>query len=87
MAEEGTLARLMLAPDAPLGHIPRADVEEAFRKAVACGAKIPLRALEGTPPAEGETVRVYLAGEFWGMAERREDVLAWRALIAPEAAP
>ena len=34
--------------------------------------------------AEGEPVRIYLAGEFWGIAVRREEELVWKAQIAPE---
>ena len=37
--------------------------------------------------AEGEPVRIYLRGAFWGIAARREKELAWKAQIAPEDGP
>ncbi len=84
LAGEGKLAERMLPPDAPIQHIPRADVPGKYRKQVMNGAKIPLNGWESRIPADGETVRVYLENEFWGMARREGNMLAWRAQIAPE---
>ncbi|MCR5296175.1 MAG: tRNA pseudouridine(55) synthase TruB [Clostridiales bacterium] len=82
LAAEGRLAEKLIPPDAPIQHIPRADVPEKYRKQVVNGAKIPL---EGENlPEEGQTVRVYLDNEFWGMAVRQGNLLIWRAQIAPE---
>ena len=35
-------------------------------------------------PDEGDATRIYLRGAFWGIAERKEDRLVWRAQIPPE---
>ncbi len=83
--EAGTLARHLLPLDMPLAHLPRADVPEALRKQVANGAKLPLQAIaDARALPEGGVTRVYLAGQFWGMAARENDALVWRAQIAPE---
>ena len=83
LAERGELGSRLLPPDWPLGHLPRIDVPARLRKPVVNGAKLPLlpaaEALE-----EGEPVRIYLDGRFWGIAARREEQLVWKALIAPE---
>ena len=84
LAQQGKLAEKMLPPDAPIHLIPRADVPGKYRKQVMNGAKIPLNGWESRIPADGETVRVYLENEFWGMARREGNMLAWRAQIAPE---
>ena len=86
LAERGELAGRLLPPDYPLGHLPRTDVPERYAKAVVNGAKLPLT--PGTENlAEGEPVRIYLRGAFWGIAARRENELAWKAQIAPEDGP
>ena len=83
LAAEGKLEGKMIAPDAPLGHIARADVPEKYRKMVVNGAKIPVGTFcEDVSP--DQIVRVYLGGQFWGIAQRQEDMLAWKAQIAPE---
>ncbi len=84
LAAEGKLAERLIPPDAPLGHIIRADVPERYRKMVVNGAKIPLAGWVGDDLPEGSIVRIYLADEFWGIAQRQEDLLAWKAQIAPE---
>lgn len=82
---EGRLAECLLPLDMPLQHLPRADVGETLRKQVENGVKLPMRAARGGAKlAEGQAVRVYLSGAFWGMAVREGDKLSWRALIAPE---
>ena len=81
-AQAGTLARNLIALDAPLEHIPRVDVPTKYRKQVENGAKIPLKQSE---IPENTPVRVYMKDAFWGMAVREEDMLVWRAQIAPEA--
>lgn len=83
-AQEGTLARHLLALDMPLQHLPRVDARLRLRKQVENGAKLPLKWVDGAALAEGQATRVYLNNEFWGMAAREGDVLTWRALIAPE---
>jgi len=83
-AEAGTLAGKLLPPDYPLQHIMRADVPEAYARRVINGAKIPLGAWCTEKTEEGQAIRIYLKGVFWGIAERRGQELAWKAQIAPE---
>ena len=35
--------------------------------------------------AAGGVVRIYLNNEFWGMAERQEDMLVWKCQLPPHA--
>ena len=84
LAARGELTGRMMAPDAPIGHIPRIDIKPRYRKPVEAGAKLPLDTIEDEVPADGTIVRVYLENEFWGMAERQGNLIAWRAVIAPE---
>ena len=84
LAAEGTLGQRLLPPDFPLAHLPRTDVPEELGKLVVNGAKIPFSDRFRPETEEGRPTRVYLAGEFWGIAARRGDELVWRAQIAPE---
>ena len=79
LAAEGKLAERMLPPDYPLRHLPRVDIPAKYAKQVAAGAKIPAENLSGNGP-----FRVYLEGKFWGIMQKNEDMLAWKAQIAPE---
>ncbi|MDO4484406.1 MAG: tRNA pseudouridine(55) synthase TruB [Clostridia bacterium] len=81
LQEQGVLAQHLLKPDYPLQHIPRADYPAKYRKQVKNGAKLPC--LNEEIP-QGGVVRIYLENEFWGMAAREDDMLTWRAQIAPE---
>ena len=86
LAEQGTLAERLLPPDYALAHLPRADAPARLRKPVENGAKLPLI----SPAAElqdGEPLRIYLEGRFWGIAARRGDELVWKVQIAPEDGP
>ena len=83
-AEQGSLSECLIPPDAPLQHICRADVPAGFRKMVENGAKIPIGSWMKELPPEGEPLRVYLDGTFRGIGCRREHMLIWKALIAPE---
>lgn len=84
LAERGELMSRMMAPDAPIGHIPRIDIKLRYSKPVAAGAKLPLEAAVNEAPADGTIVRVYLEDQFWGMAERQGNLIVWRTVIAPE---
>ncbi len=85
-AAAGTLSRLLLPPDAPLGHLKRADVPPRLEKVARNGGKLPVQALRlSAAPAPGEAVRIYLSDAFWGIACLQGDELAWRAQIPPEA--
>lgn len=86
LAEEGRLGEKLLPPDFPLGHLPRVDVPEKYRKMVENGTRIPLAGLPAAVPAEQGVARIYLADEFWGLAVRENDELRWKAQIAPETA-
>lgn len=81
LAREGLLARRLIPLDMPLAHLPRLDVPPRMERLVRNGAKLPL-----ADPAldAGRPVRIYLSGAFWGLAAREGDMLAWRAMIAPE---
>ena len=86
LAEKGRLAEYLLPPDYALSHLQRIDIPENRTRLVINGAKLPL--VPGTEtPAEGETVRIYLQDEFWGIAARRGQELVWKAQIAPEDGP
>ena len=86
LAGKGMLAERLLPPDYALGHLPRADMPEKYKKLIVNGAKMPLTD-ETEPLNEGEPVRIYLEGNFWGIAARREKELVWKAQIAPEDEP
>ena len=84
LAEEKRLEGRLLAPDAPIQHLRRTEIPGKYARKVAAGAALPLPEDGGELP-EGAVTRIYLEGAFWGIAERREDRLVWRAQIAPEA--
>ena len=84
LAETGTLTERMLPPDWPLGHLPRTNVPERMGKRVINGAKIPLDSRFDSDLGEERVTRVYLNGQFWGLAERNGNELVWKAQIAPE---
>ena len=83
MAEKGILIRKLLPPDYPLGHLPRTDLPSTMAKLVINGARMPVTP-ETEALSEGEPVRIYLEGSFWGIALRHGEELAWKAQIAPE---
>ena len=83
LAAEGRLAEKMLAPDAPLGHLRKVEIPGRFAKQVAAGAKIPAEGLAEDIPVT-ENLRVYVNGTFWGIMKREQDMLVWKAQIAPE---
>jgi tRNA pseudouridine55 synthase len=86
MAAKGILNEYLLPPDYPLGHLPRTDIPVKMKKLVVNGSKMPL--VSGTEGlTNGEPVRVYLEGQFWGIAKRRDHELIWKVQIAPEDGP
>ena len=84
LAAEGRLAEKMLPPDAPLEHLQKAEIQSRYVKQVAAGAKIPVGALTEELPEGTGNIRVYLNGQFWGIMKREQDILVWKAQIAPE---
>lgn len=86
-ADQGTLAQCLVPMDAPLAHIPRVDAPAWMDRLVRNGVKLPAEKIRGALElCEGQAVRVYLRGSFFGMAAREGDALVWRALIPPEEA-
>ena len=83
-AEDGTLAECLRPMDEPLSAMHRMTVPAELRKKAMAGAALPLDALSGEVPGDGEPVRVYLDGQFLGIAQRQEEWLLWRAVLAPE---
>ncbi len=82
-AAAGTLAEALIPMDGPIGHLGRMDAPGRMKKMVLAGAKLPLAGLTGDAPPEGGITRIYLDGEFRGIAERRGEELAWRAQLNP----
>ena len=83
LAAESRLAERMLAPDAPLGHLRKAEIPGKYAKQAAAGAKIPAKGIAEDVP-ETENLRVYLDGAFWGIMRREKEMLVWKVQIAPE---
>lgn len=78
--ENESIEHLLLPMDAPLQHLPRADVAPAGRKLVENGNTIPteLFVLEG----EGcGPIRVYLNDTFVGIAHKEADFLKFDAML------
>ena len=83
--QKGELQQHLLPLDMPLEHLPRVEVAARMAKQVMNGVALPLRTAKGAEGlAQGQATRVYMNGQFWGMASREGDSLSWRALIAPE---
>ena len=84
-ARAGALAEHLLPLDWPIGHLPRADAPESLSRLVMGGAKLPAARIAGARELpEGQPVRVYLDGTFWGIAAREADQLLWRAQMPPD---
>ena len=84
-AADGTLPDCLLPLDWPLGHLPRLDVPQSLHRLVAGGAKLPASRVNGAMALEeGQPVRIYVNGVFWGMAAREGDQILWRAQMPPE---
>lgn len=84
--EAGTLADNLLPLDWPIQHIHRVDVPAFLQKQVVNGVKLPVkRVRNAADAAEGQPVRVYLHGQFWGIAAREGDMLVWKCQTPPDA--
>ena len=84
-AEEGVLAERLLALDAPLQHLPRVEAPAWLGKLVAGGSKLPANRIPGAMgQTEGQPLRVYMNGAFWGIAAREGEQLLWRAQMPPD---
>ena len=83
--DAGTLAEHLLPLDWPIQHICRVEAPEWLAKQVVNGVKMPVGRMKSAQDvAEGQPVRVYLRGQFWGIAVREEDMLVWKCQIPPE---
>lgn len=83
--EAGTLAANLLPLDWPIQHILRVDAPDWLHKQVVNGVKLPVKRVRGAEnAAEGQPVRVYLHGQFWGIAAREGDMLAWKCQTPPD---
>lgn len=83
--EAGTLAEHLLPLDWPIQHITRVDVPPFLQKQVVNGVRLPIEKVRSARELpEGAIVRIYLNGEFWGMAERQADMMVWKCQIPPE---
>ena len=82
-AGKGKLETGLIAMDAPIRHLRRMDAPAWMEGMVAAGARLPLEKMKGEPPEENGITRIYLKNEFWGIAARQGDLLAWRAQIPP----
>lgn len=76
-ASNGTLAKRLLPPDMPLGHLTAVRLPEDQWKPARNGVSLP------ADPAlpEGEPLRVYLGDAFCGIACREGDLLRWRIVL------
>jgi len=83
--EAGTLAENLLPLDWPIQHILRVDAPDWLHKQVVNGVKLPARCVRGAAnAAEGQPVRVYLHGQFWGIAALEGDMLVWKCQTPPD---
>lgn len=83
--EADTLAEHLLPLDWPIQHITRVDVPPFLQKQVVNGVRLPIEKVRSARDLqEGAIVRIYLNGEFWGMAERQADMMVWKCQIPPE---
>lgn len=81
LSAEGRLQTALLAPDQPITHLPRVDVDAALAKQVKNGVALPVD--ERIP--NGATARIYLNDRFWGLVTRSGDTMPWRVQMPPEA--
>ena len=89
LARAEDLSALLLPIDAPIQHLPRADAPEALRRPCRNGNPLPcaLCRCEAVDPPDAP-IRVYVGGQFAGIARRRGDMLVFDAmLLADDPAP
>ena len=78
----GAIEKALCPMDTLLKAYPRADVKSEYRKRIVCGNPFREDWLVSPIAGEGDIVRVYVDGEFAGMAERRAgNVYAFRAML------
>ena len=63
----------------------RADAPAFLHKQVINGVKLPVdKVAAAKAAAEGQAVRIYLHGQFWGIAAREGDWLIWKCQTPPD---
>ena len=85
--DEGRPERLLIPPEAPLGHLPAVRVKPGFVRLAASGTAPEKHNLTESLPAslpEGGAVRVFGGDVFLGIAARSGDGLRWQAVFPPE---
>ena len=81
-AEEGSLADHLLAPDWPLGHLPRLDIPEALARLARNGTTLTADEVPGAEDLpENTPAKACLNGAFLGIAVREGSALRWRMII------
>jgi len=84
-AENGTLAELLLPPEAALGHLPMTTVPKGLEKPVRNGGHLPwarFKALHDTPAATGTPFGLWMDGALCAIAQRHEDQVKVRSWLA-----
>ncbi len=80
--EEGRLSECLLPMDLPLSHLPRGDVPRGLAGICKNGGQMPLSAFPALMnAAENVPLRLYLFDAFMGIAQRRGDTVAFRAMV------
>lgn len=71
--QEGKMEQMLLQPEEALGHMPRATVPQALRRAVQTGGRLPWEQfpeLQGTSAEEGKPVCLLLEGRTIAIGQR-----------------
>ena len=84
-AENGTLADMLLPPEAALGHLPMTDVPKGLEKAVRNGGHLPwarFKALHDTPAAAVTPFGLWMDGALCAIAQRHDEQVKVRSWLA-----
>ena len=83
--DEGTLADMLLPPEAALGHLPMTDIPGGLEKALRNGGHMPwtrFRALHDSPAAHGQPFGIRMNGSLCAIAQRCDDLVKVRSWLA-----
>lgn len=83
-AQAGTLADLLLPPEAALGHLPMTDVPRGLEKPVINGGRLPWKrfgAVHNTAAADGTPFGLRMNGALCAIAQRHEDQVKIRTWL------
>lgn len=84
-ADQGTLAELVLPPEAALGHLPMTKVPSGLEKPVRNGGKLlwsRFQAMHDTPAATGTPFGLWMDGTLCAIAQRQETNVKIRTWLA-----